>query len=89
MGCHDNGVGLSCGNGVYVVGEFSGAHLNPALTITMAINAMYNIMGQILGTILGAVLVYFAYLPHWGQRMIQILSLCSRQDRQLDIHCQI
>ncbi|HEY1171326.1 MAG TPA: MIP/aquaporin family protein [Verrucomicrobiae bacterium] len=57
---------------VYCVGAISGAHLNPAVTISMASIGLLNwslvpvyIAAQILGAFLGAVLVWLAYLPHW------------------------
>ena len=57
---------------VYAVGTFSGAHLNPAVTIGMAaigklewsIVPVY-IVAQLLGALLGATIVWLAYLPHW------------------------
>lgn len=59
--------------GVYAVGGVSGAHLNPAVTVAMAITGSFAwadvpmyIVAQLLGAIIGAVLVYFIYLPHWA-----------------------
>jgi glycerol uptake facilitator protein len=50
-----------------------GADLNPAVTIAVLIRggydagtAMMHIVAQLIGAILGAILVYLAYLPHWG-----------------------
>ncbi|WEV60596.1 aquaporin family protein [Streptococcaceae bacterium ESL0729] len=50
------------------------AHLNPAVTIAMAINGAtpYSqvipfILAQLAGAFLGAILVWLAYLPHWDQ----------------------
>jgi glycerol uptake facilitator protein len=58
---------------VYAVGRFSGAHLNPAVTIAMAsvgslawASVPVYIAGQMLGAVLGASLVWLAYLPHWA-----------------------
>lgn len=57
---------------VYTVGRFSGAHLNPAVTIAMAslgklawVSVPVYITAQLLGAFLGAVIVWLAYLPHW------------------------
>jgi len=66
------GWGLGVAMAAYAVGGISGAHLNPALTIGLAIAGdfawdqvpMY-ILGQFLGAFLGACLVYLQYLPHW------------------------
>lgn len=60
---------------VYAVGQFSGAHINPAVTIGLAISDQgvawgdvpQYLGGQFLGAFIGAVLVYLAYLPHWGE----------------------
>jgi glycerol uptake facilitator protein len=59
--------------GVYAVGRFSGAHLNPAVTIAMAslgslawASVPVYIAGQMLGAVLGASVVWLAYLPHWA-----------------------
>lgn len=57
---------------VYASGNLSGAHLNPAVTIALAVIGKFPwskvpiyILGQFIGAFLGAVLVYLAYLPHW------------------------
>jgi glycerol uptake facilitator protein len=58
---------------VYCVNAISGAHLNPAVTIAMLVldkisfaHAIGYIMAQMVGAFLGAVVVWLAYLPHWG-----------------------
>ena len=58
---------------VYAVGTFSGAHLNPAVTIGLASIGKFGwalvpsyIAAQMLGAFLGAVIVWLAYLPHWA-----------------------
>jgi glycerol uptake facilitator protein len=57
---------------VYAVGTFSGAHLNPAVTIGLASIGKFPwasvpayIAAQLLGAFLGASVVWLAYLPHW------------------------
>ncbi|WP_047982345.1 MIP/aquaporin family protein [Ornithinibacillus contaminans] len=67
------GWGLAVTMGVYAVGNFSGAHLNPAVTLGFAsigefpwADVPLYISGQMIGAILGAVIVYLVYLPHWG-----------------------
>lgn len=57
---------------VYVAGYMGPAHLNPAVTVAMAMTGSFDwslvvpfIIAQVLGALLGAVLVWLAYLPHW------------------------
>ena len=59
----------SCG---YVVGRISGAHINPAVTIALAVAGEFPwkdvfpyILGQFIGASLGAIATYLHYLPHW------------------------
>ena len=60
--------------GIYASGQFSGAHLNPAVTIALAAAGKFSwslvpgyILAQFIGAMLGALLVYLAYLPHWKE----------------------
>lgn len=57
---------------VFVAGLNGPAHLNPAVTIAMAMTGSLSpslvlpfIIAQVLGGIVGAILVWLAYLPHW------------------------
>lgn len=59
---------------VYAVGTFSGAHLNPAVTIGLAAIGKFAwaavpgyIAAQMLGAFLGAIVVWLAYWPHWSE----------------------
>jgi glycerol uptake facilitator protein len=59
--------------GAYASAAASGAHLNPAVTIGLAVNSgnwsevpLY-IIGQFIGAMLGALLVFLAYYPHWAE----------------------
>ena len=68
------GWGLGVAVAVYAVAQFSGAHINPAVTIALAStgdlpwsDVPIYIAGQFLGAIIGATLVYLAYLPHWSE----------------------
>jgi glycerol uptake facilitator protein len=64
--------GLAVFCGVVVAGPISGAHLNPAVTLAVAMNGGIGwgevpvyVAGEMLGAFLGAVLVYLHYRPHW------------------------
>jgi glycerol uptake facilitator protein len=68
------GWALAVAMAVYAVGQFSGAHINPAVTISFALTDSFNVqwgdvhkylLGQFAGAFIGAVLVFLAYLPHW------------------------
>lgn len=58
--------------GVFITSAVSGAHLNPAITITLAAAGKFAwhlvpiyIVGQMLGAMVGACLVYIHYRPHF------------------------
>ncbi|HWT23074.1 MAG TPA: MIP/aquaporin family protein [Solirubrobacteraceae bacterium] len=58
--------------GVYAVGQFSGAHINPAVTFGNALigNTEWGdvpayFAGQFVGAFIGATLVWATYLNHW------------------------
>src|SRR4051795_6057995 len=68
------GWGVAVAIAVYSVGRISGAHLNPAVTIALATIGSFPwaqvpgyVAAQMLGAFIGAVLVWLAYLPHWGE----------------------
>lgn len=57
---------------VYAIGAISGGHINPAVTIGLAVTGKFawsQVAGylgaQFLGALVGAVLVWLAYLAHW------------------------
>ena len=67
------GWGIAVAIAVYAVGRVSGAHLTPAVTIALATIGSFPwhdvpgyIGAQMVGAFVGAVLVWLAYLPHWG-----------------------
>jgi glycerol uptake facilitator protein len=68
------GWGMAVAVAVYAVAQFSGAHINPAVTIAFAITDItpwddvpQYLAGQFAGAFIGAILVYLAYLPHWRE----------------------
>ncbi|MBL7876072.1 MAG: aquaporin family protein [Cyclobacteriaceae bacterium] len=64
--------GLAVTMAIYAVGDSSGAHINPAVTIGLAVSGDFEwgmvagyILAQLAGAFSGAVLVWLHYLPHW------------------------
>ena len=59
---------------VFIAGFMGPAHLNPAVTLAMAMTGAISwslfvpfILAQLLGALVGAILVWLAYLPHWSE----------------------
>jgi len=68
--------------GVFCVSSVSGAHLNPAVTVGLAVagnvpwaQVPIYIIGQFIGAFIGALLVFLGYFPHWAQTPEQGLKL--------------
>jgi len=68
--------------GAYSVASVSGAHLNPAVTIGLAVagkfawgNVLPYIIAQFIGAFIGATLVWLHYFPHWAETKDQGLKL--------------
>jgi glycerol uptake facilitator protein len=69
------GWGMAVMVAVYAVGPFSGAHLNPAVTLGLFINGNYSgvglfikyIVGELGGAMIGAALVFVAYYVHFQE----------------------
>jgi glycerol uptake facilitator protein len=68
------GWGLAVFVGAYSVASVSGAHLNPAVTVGLAVAGNFDwgqvpayIIAQMIGAFIGAVLVYLHYYPHWAE----------------------
>jgi len=64
--------GIAVVAAIFAVGNYSGAHLNPAITITFAIIGDFAwgqvpayITAQFIGAMAGAAAVFLHYLPHW------------------------
>jgi glycerol uptake facilitator protein len=76
------GWGLAVAMAVYAVGRVSGAHINPAVTVSLALVGRFPwqqvpayLLAQLLGAFLGAVLVWLAYLAHWPETQDASLKL--------------
>lgn len=68
------GWGMAVMIGVFAVGQFSGAHLNPAVTVGFAVAGTTEwgdvpeyFAGEFVGAFIGATLVWLAYLDHWRE----------------------
>ena len=66
------GWGMAVMVGAYAVGPFSGAHLNPAVTLGLWIHgsitgsmAWKYFLGEIIGAMIGAFIVFLTYYLHW------------------------
>jgi glycerol uptake facilitator protein len=66
--------GLAVTLAVFAVGAFSGAHLNPAVTIGLWIDGSFPsdqvpgyILAQMAGAFVGAIFMWLHYLPHWKE----------------------
>jgi glycerol uptake facilitator protein len=66
------GWGLAVAMSVFVTGQYSGAHLNPAVSLALLIDGGLNftefltyVSAQMIGAILGAILVLVMYFPHF------------------------
>jgi glycerol uptake facilitator protein len=60
--------------GVFAVGQFSGAHLNPAVTFGFVLIGNIDwsdvpkyLLGEFAGAMIGATLVWLSYLSHWRE----------------------
>lgn len=74
--------GLAVTFAIYAVGRFSGAHLNPAITVALALTGSFpgdQVFGymaaQFAGAFCGATLVWIHYLPHWARTNDESLKL--------------
>ena len=63
--------GFSVFVGVFITGQFSGAHLNPAVTIGLAVAEKFSwalvpgyLIAQLLGAMMGSWICYITYIDH-------------------------
>lgn len=81
------GWGLAVFAAVFMVGQFSGAHINPAVTVGLALAGSFAwadvplyITAQMVGGFVGAALVWLHYHPHWERtedRDLKLASFCT------------
>lgn len=91
-GYHNGWLIIAVGYGIGVMipalmfGSISGSHINPAMTIGLAINGLFSwsevfpyIVAQLIGAIIGQVIIYFVYLPFYKktENTESILGTCS------------
>lgn len=76
------GWGLAVTFAIYAIGNISGGHLSPAVTIAFAVigtfpwsDVMGYIIAQVAGAFTGAVIVWLHFLPHWKQTNDQATKL--------------
>lgn len=79
--------GLSVTFAIYAVGSFSGAHINPAVTLALAVNGSFPwsdvpgyCIAQLLGAFVGASLVWVHYYPHWkitSDKDLKLAAFCT------------
>jgi glycerol uptake facilitator protein len=70
-----SGFGFAVVTGIFVAQAFGspGAHINPAVTLALAISSGNFsdfpgfLVAQLLGAFVGQVLVWLNFLPHWGE----------------------
>ncbi len=76
------GWGLAVSLAIFAVGNISGAHINPAVTLAIAIHGKLPwsevpvyMAGQVAGGIIGGIFIWLHYLPHWEKTEDPALKL--------------
>jgi len=78
------GWGMAVFVAVACVGQYSGAHINPAVTVGLAIAGKFDwalvptyILAQMIGAFLGSILAYLAYYRHYAASDDPALKLAT------------
>ena len=79
--------GLAVYVGVLIAGPYSGAHLNPAVSISLAVAGLFEwelvsiyVAGQFIGAALGSVLVWLSYMGHYkatSNHLNKLATFCT------------
>lgn len=71
--------GMAVFSGIAVAGQFTGAHMNPAVTLAVFLDSSAHSgsfgfdsllgywAGEMVGAMIGATLVFLHYYPHWAE----------------------
>lgn len=80
------GWGMAVFVAVFTVGAFSGAHINPAVSVGLAITGKFDwglvpfyVLAQFIGAAIGATLVWLVYWPHF--------AITDDKDLKLAVFC--
>lgn len=81
------GWGMAVFVAIFIVGRFSGAHINPAVTLGLALAGQFEmarvpmyILAQMIGAFLGASIVWLHYYSHWAptqDRNLKLAVFCT------------
>ncbi len=81
------GWGMAVFVAVFTVAAFSGAHINPAVTVGLAIAGKFEwaqvpiyVAGQFIGAFIGALLVWLTYRPHYAiteDKDLKLATFCT------------
>lgn len=96
------GWGFAVYTAVLCVGQFSGAHINPAVTIGLVLAGEFDtqlafgyILAQMTGAVAGASLVYFFYLSHYAATQdadLKLATFCTSpniRSLRLNFFCEV
>ena len=96
------GWGFAVMCGVFIAGPYSGAHLNPAVSVGLAVAGLFPwasvpayILAQMLGGFVGAILVYAFYKDHYDatdDASVKLGTFCTMpaiMDKPRNLFCEI